>query len=62
MSVEETIDAKRYRFIRDALVQGMDPRMDGTMIFRIRTPQGRGHSIDEVIDNLIMEAENWRTL
>lgn len=46
-------DAERYRFIRDVLAQAMDPRMDSTFIYRVRSPQGRGRNFDEVIDNLM---------
>ena len=52
-AVKLKTNSDRYEFIRDILVQGMDPRMDGTMIFRVRTPRGRGRTFDEVIDNLI---------
>lgn len=48
-------DADRYRFIRDVSAQGMDPRMDGTFLHRVRSPRGRGRNFNEVIDNLMQE-------
>lgn len=49
-------DAFRYKFIKEELAQGMDYRMDGTMIFRVRSLHGRAHNFDEAVDNLITEA------
>lgn len=51
MSVEQ--DAARWRYVREELAQAMDARMDGTFVWRFRSPRGRGATIDEVIDNLI---------
>jgi hypothetical protein len=53
MSVEQ--DAARWRYVCDELVQGMDFRMDGTCIWRFRSPLGRGATIEEVIDRLISQ-------
>lgn len=49
------IESNRYRFIRDVLVQCMDPRMDGTFVFRVRSPHGRARTFDEVVDNMMKE-------
>lgn len=43
-------DAARWAYVRDTLSQGMDFRIDGTMIFRLRSPQGRALTITEIID------------
>jgi hypothetical protein len=48
-------DADRYAYVKTMLAQGMSLHMDGTMQFRLRSPQGRGRDLDEVIDKLLEE-------
>jgi hypothetical protein len=50
-------DATCWRYVRDNLVEPFDLRMDGTSIFRLRLPRGRGRTIDEVIRNLIADQQ-----
>lgn len=45
-------DARRYRAIRNH-TQMLDPRMDGTSIYRVRGISGRYHNFDEAADMLI---------
>lgn len=45
-------DAQRYRAVRNH-TQMMDPRMDGTSLYRVRGISGRYHNFDEAADELI---------
>lgn len=45
-------DARRYRALRNH-TQMLDPRMDGTSIYRVRGISGRYHNFDEAADELI---------
>ena len=49
------MDAERWAYIRDELSQAMDPRMDGTFVWRVRSPRGRAATFTQAIDNLIRE-------
>lgn len=54
-------DAARWRYVRDNLVRGHSLHMDGTYIYHFGMLNGRGHSVDEVIDNLIREERERAT-
>lgn len=45
-------DARRYRALRNH-TQMLDPRMDGTSIYRVRGISGRFRNFDEAADELI---------
>ena len=45
-------NARRYRAIRNH-IQMLDPRMDGTALYRVRGISGRYHNFDEAADELI---------
>ena len=55
-------DAARYRFIRDNLAQVHSPKMSGHKSYRFRAPRGEGHSLDEVVDRLIAEADEHKRI
>lgn len=50
-------DARRYRAIRNHS-QVMDPRMDGTGIYRIRTIPGRFTSFEAAVDSLVKQEDD----
>lgn len=49
---DDQTDARRYRAIRNH-TQMMDPRMDGTSLYRVRGFSGRFRNFDEAADELI---------
>ena len=53
-------DARRYRYIRDALAQMHSPKMNGEHSWRVGFLRSRGSTFDIAIDRAIEERENER--
>lgn len=48
-------DAFRWRFVRGELAQSMSPHMDGTFVWRVRSPRGRAATFEQAIDQMMKE-------
>ena len=58
MIAERDADVQRWKFVCEQLAQAMDPRMDGTFVWRVRSPRGRAATFEQVIDQMMQEETN----